>query len=365
MTRAPLIVIDVRMLDASGIGTYIRNMLPRVIAKRPQYRFALLGNPDRLGAYEWSSAAAVKIIPCHAPIYSITEQWQLLARTPSDADLFWAPHYNAPALCRSKLLVTIHDVFHLAMPAFVSGIHKRLYARIMFEAVRRRADLILADSQFTADEFRRLVGNRGPVLRPIHLGVAESWLRVTPIKRPHADPFLLYVGNVKPHKNLITLLRAFESIQLEIPHHLVIVGKQEGFITGDPAATQLAKTMASRVHFTGEIQTSVLEQYMAFADALILPSLYEGFGLPPLEAMACGCPVIVSNTASIPEVCGEAALYFDPRSVRDLRARILQLLGDDELRETLRQRGRHRAATFTWSRCAAETIEAIDTVLAP
>lgn len=364
MSRPRRIAIDLRMLDASGIGTYIRHLLPLILTARPQDRFVLLGDPDRIAMHEWSRADTVQIIPCRARIYSVSEQWQLLTRTPRHVDLFWTPHYNVPVVRPRKLLVTIHDLFHLAMPALVPGVHRRLYARMMFEMVRRRASLILTDSHFTASEFRRLLGSNGPPLRPVHLGINESWFHATPTRRPHTEPFLLYVGNVKPHKNLITLLRAFRSIQPVIPHHLIIIGKREGFITGDPAAVELATSMSARVHFAGEVEISLLEQYMACADALVHPSLYEGFGLPPLEAMASGCPVIVSHAASLPEVCGDAALYCDPYSVQDVAEKILRLLQDRDLQETARQRGRARAAMFTWSRCADQTLEAIDALLA-
>lgn len=363
MNSQSSIAIDVRMLNSSGIGTYLQNLLPRLIQARPRYRFHLLGDPTALGTFAWSHTANVAIAPCTAPIYSIAEQVQLSASTPVDTEVFWSPHYNIPLRSPGKLMVTVHDLFHLALPEFVHGVHRRLYARFMFAALRRRASAIVTSSYFTASEFARLVGNTEPPPRPIHLGVGESWFHVRPVCRPHESPFLLFVGNVKPHKNLVALLQAFRLIRHTIPHDLVIVGRREGFITGDTQSIKLAERLHERVHFTGVIETPRLEQYMAFADALVLPSLYEGFGLPPLEAMACGCPVIVSNVASLPEVCSDAALYCNPRSPEDIAARILQLLGDDGLRAELREKGRARAASFSWDRCAEETLGVMDTLL--
>jgi glycosyltransferase involved in cell wall biosynthesis len=250
------------------------------------------------------------------------------------------------------------------MPEYVAGAHRRAYARLMFGAVRRNAAMVLCDSHFTASEFRRLVGSREPAPRTIHLGVAESWFDVRRERRPHERPFLLYVGNVKPHKNVGALLTAFRALADAVPHDLVAVGKRDGLITADPVAASLAQGLGDRVHFTGLVEPSRLEQYFAHADALVLPSLYEGFGLPPLEAMACGCPVITSDAASLPEVCGEAALYCDPRSPRDIAEKIVRLLSDPDLQDELRRRGRVRAASFSWDRCAEQTLAAIDEVLA-
>lgn len=364
VTAPQRIAIDVRMLTSSGIGTYLQNLLPRVIHSRPQHRFHLLGDPLVLDQMAWSHNDYTSVSRCTAPIYSIAEQVQLARVTPRETDLFWAPHYNIPLRAPGRLMVTVHDLSHVATPEFVRGAHRRLYARFMFAALRRRAGAIIADSHFTAAEFTRLVGTIEPAPYPIHLGISDSWFRVRPTCRPHPAPYLLFVGNVKPHKNLVTLLQAFDTITHTIPHDLVIVGKREGFITGDRAAITWAERLGERVRFTGAIPIEQLEQFMVFADALVLPSLYEGFGLPPLEAMACGCPTIVSTAASLPEVCGDAALYIDPRNPHDIAAKIIQLLDDDELRAELRRKGTTRAASFSWDRCAEQTLVVMDKLLA-
>ena len=144
----------------------------------------------------------------------------------------------------------------------------------------------------------------------------------------------------------------------------VIVGKRDGFITGDKRVAAKAAAMRDRVIFTGEVSNDdgVFRQYFAHADALILPSLYEGFGLPPLEAMACGCPVIVSNLGSLPEVCGDAALYCDPHSPQDIAAKIKLLTQNDELRRQLSERGVENARQFTWERCAEHTVGVLESM---
>ncbi|MFK5953154.1 MAG: glycosyltransferase family 1 protein, partial [Desulfobacterium sp.] len=190
-----------------------------------------------------------------------------------------------------------------------------------------------------------------------------EWFNIKKRSRPHAKPYFLFVGNVKPHKNLTRLLEAFELLPSNISQELIIVGKKEGFITHDSMVEKKAVSMKQRVHFTGYVDNELLHQYFVHADALIFPSLYEGFGLPPLEAMACGCPVLVSNAASLPEVCGDAAIYFDPYSIKDMADKIKHLLSDKALQDKMRIKGLERAKKFTWKKSALETAKTIEELL--
>lgn len=356
-----MISIDARMLRESGIGTYLQNLIPRLIDSRTGARFQVLGG-DELADFAWAAHERVQVAPATSPIYSIREQVELPWRRDPEADLFWSPHYNVPVLAGGRRLVTIHDVFHLARPELVKRAHQRAYAHLMFR-VASRADGIIFDSRFTADEFRRLVGARAGAAEVIHPGVDESWFGPSEGEAPHDRPYLLFAGNVKPHKNVRGLLRAFGLVRDRIPHDLVIVGRRDGFIHGDPRVMDDAAAFAGRVRFTGWLELEAVQRYFAGADALVFPSLYEGFGLPPLEAMAAGCPVISSDAASLPEACGDAALYCDARRPEAMASAILKLLGDEGLRSELRARGRARARRFTWERCAAETGQMMDTIL--
>ncbi len=354
MTR---IVIDCRMLDSSGIGTYVRSVVPRVVCLRPEWQFVLIGPEARLRELDWTSLANVTVIACDVPIYGIREQLAVLRRIPRGTDLLWVPHYNIPMLYRGRMLVTAHDVLHLAMPQYARGLLKQTYARTVFRAVRRHARAVICVSDFTVAELERLTPPSQQIVRRIYDGVDDGWFHVSEVPSPRARPYLVYVGNVKPHKNLHTLLDAFGRVKDVIPEDLVIVGKREGFISGDDSIADCAKDMGDRVVFTGYVSDDLLRQYMAHATALVFPSLYEGFGLPPLEAMAAGCPVLASDAASIPEVCGDAALYCDARNPDDLAAGLLRIVQDVELRETLRQAGRQRARMFSWDACANETVK--------
>jgi glycosyltransferase involved in cell wall biosynthesis len=352
------------MLDSSGIGTYIRSVVPRIVRLRPEWRFVLIGPEARLRELDWTASSNVTVVACDAPIYGIREQLAVVRRIPRGTDLLWVPHYNIPVLYRGRMLVTVHDVLHLAMPQYARGFLKQAYARAMFGTVRRHARAVICVSDFTVAELQRLTPSSRQIVRRIYDGIDDAWFHVPASPQQPSRPYLLYVGNVKPHKNLRTLIDAFGRVKDTIAEDLVIVGKRDGFISGDDNIAEYARECGERVVFTGYVSDDRLRQYMAHATALVFPSLYEGFGLPPLEAMATGCPVLASNAASIPEVCGDAVLYCDARNPDDLAAGMLRIVGDAGLRESLRLRGRQRAQMFSWDTCADETVKLMLEVLA-
>lgn len=358
-----VIAIDLRMLRHSGIGTYLENLVPRVIARLPAHRFVLLGRTGDIGQVFAAIPSNVEIQEFCAPIYSAAEQIEIAARASRGVDLFWAPHYNFPILFPGRLLVTVHDLFHLAMPQFAGGAHKRAYARAMFRILAHRAAGIVCVSRFTENELGRLVGPEPSRIVVVPNGLAVEPAGPADAARPHPAPYLLFVGNVKPNKNLRGLLDAFGRVRDTIPHDLVVAGRTEGFRTGDRHALRAAAGLGNRVVFTGEVDRATLRQYYFHAEALVFPSLYEGFGFPPLEAMALGCPVIASRAASIPEVCGDAAHYFAPNDPGEMAIKILDVVSDNQLREELKGKGTARAGLFSWDRCADDTAQAIRNVL--
>ena len=340
--------IDARMIRSSGIGTILANTIPRIIAKRPDWTIRLLGEPELLGGFPWREAPNLSVIPFTAKIYTLAEQTSWPYEQTRDCDVFWSPNYNIPLFLRQPLLVNVNDVAHLALPDVFAGVAKRLFARTMFGRVRRRADGIIFISQFSADEFGRLVGAPKGRSYVVHCGVDKQWFKIEPGPRERRTPYLLFVGNVKPHKNLVRLLEAFKLVYRQIPQDLLIVGRKEGFITGDNDVQSMVDEFEGRVAFTGYVDDAVLKRIYAQADALVLPSYYEGFGLPPIEAMAAGCPAVVSRAASMPEVCGDAALYFDPFDIRDMADKLMQIASDQKMRDQLRMAGALRTARLTW-----------------
>jgi len=358
-----MITIDARWINTSGIGTYLRHIIPGIIEHFPSHEITLLGRVDELQNTFGSIIGRCRIIEAQAKMYSIREQLDYVRLIPRETKLYFATHYNVPLFYSGRMLVTVYDLMHLAMPQFAPGFHKRLYAKLMFSVVRYKADSILTISEFTKHEMERLLGRFDQPITPIHLGVSDEWFSIPALPSPHPRPYVLYVGNIKPHKNLKTLVKAFIAIESRIPHDLVLVGKKDGFITGDDEVAELAWNLGERIHFTGRVSDDELKQYFHHAETLVFPSLYEGFGLPPLEAMAAGCPVVVSNAASLLEVCGDAALYFDPYDVNDLSRKLELVLTNSQLRDSLRQSGLDRAHKFPWDRCVNITCESIENLL--
>ena len=360
-TRSPNVVIDIRMLRHAGIGTYIRNVVPRVIAARPDWRFTLLAADRALP--DWTLSDRERVQPCSSNIYTVAEQFELPHKTPRSATLFWSPHYNVPLFSRAPLVVTVHDVCHLAMPDVYGGTARGAYAKYMFGTVRRRAREILFDSDFTRAEFVRHVGEPARSTTAL-LGVDRVWRTMIHTPRPHPRPYVLFVGSGKPHKNLVALIKAFEMSGAAISEYdLILLGSFAQQRTVDAEALGLAKALGSRVRLVRDADDATVRAFVAGASALVLPSLYEGFGLPAIEAMAAGCPCLVSRAASLPEVCGDGALYCDPRDPGDIARQLVHLLTDGDLRARLVQAGHARADRFDWDVTAERTAVVLDRAL--
>jgi len=350
------------MLNASGIGTYIRQLVPRVVDARPDDRFFLLGR--RAEAEGWSPVSHPRVtwIECDAPIYSLREQFEIPRKVPKGTDLLWVPHFNVPLFYGGRLLCDIHDVFHLANPQFAGGFLKRAYAGLLFRAAVRKSRAVLTISHFSASEIERLIGKPRKLV-VTHLAADEAWFKAPAGERPHPKPYFLFVGNVKPHKNLAGLLEGFALVKDSIPHDLVVVGKRDGFLTGDPRVGALAAPFGDRVRFTGHLGENDLRLFTAHAEALVLPSYYEGFGLPPLEGMALGVPALLSRRASLPEVFGDAALFFEPDKPGEIGDALKRVATDPALRKDLSDRGRAKAREYSWDKTLQQTLPVIDEAL--
>jgi glycosyltransferase involved in cell wall biosynthesis len=358
-TQAPLIAVDVRMAWHSGIGRYIREAIPRVRALMPDINWRWVGQaPEAWMRLEHPQTEFVEWL---TPVYS----WREHLSTPralTDATVQWVPHYNVTPRSCNKLVVTIHDLLPLRYSGGWRGWLRAEIMRQYLRRIRRRANVVLANSEFTASELKKLGRISKERIRVTPLGVRADF-GVAKETIENKRRWFLFVGNIKPHKNLITLLEAWSQIKERIPEELVIVGKMDSFLTPDRSIVKYANTQESRVKFTGHIDDEALTQYMRGATALVQPSLYEGFGLPVLEAMAVGCPVIATRAGALPEVGGEAALYFPPRDFRALASLLVQISQDESLREKMRAAGLARAGKFTWERTAMLTAAALREVL--
>jgi glycosyltransferase involved in cell wall biosynthesis len=335
MTPPARIAIDCRMIDASGIGTAIKGWLPLIIPDHPEWRFVLLGDVSILQRFPWSTLPNVELQQFAAPIYSLREQWEWLNLRRAGFDLLWVPHFNIPYFWRGRLMVTVHDVIFLAMPELFSR-PKRLYARLFLTRIRNRANAVMFNSRFTRDEFARLVGKPPNTVEIIPVPIDRKWFE--PVEKSslpaglNETPYIVCVGNVKPHKNLRRLVQAFRLIADKIPHRLLIIGKKDGFLTGDSDVESLATSLSDRIKFTGFVSDTELHAIIAYAELLVHPSLYEGFGLPPLEALATGCKVVVADIPALRETCIGATTFFNPLSTTDMANAIYEVATRGEIR---------------------------------
>jgi glycosyltransferase involved in cell wall biosynthesis len=382
-----ILTADLRMVRHSGIGRYLRNLLPLLIPQLHADEIHILASSSVLAGFEgaglqprhnrstltpalaaegpnaWLADPRIRLIETSAPIYSLAEQ-RLLTSVPNN-HLLWVPHFNAPLYRRGPLAVTIHDIAPLALPQILNNALKRAYAKLLITRAVSQADAILCVSDFTRTELTTRLHVPAEKLTVTHPGLDTDWPHTAPPHiEPDSTPYLLFVGNVKPNKNLSLLLRAFAEVQHRIPHRLILAGKLHGFGTNDEAVLRQAQSFGDRIRFAGEVHDPVLQHLYAGASALVLPSLYEGFGLPLLEAMSLGCPVLASTAGSLPEIAGNAALYFNPHSPEELAARLLQL-NDTALMDNLRTLGRARVQHFSFQTCAHQTATILNQHLIP
>ncbi|MGM0440531.1 MAG: glycosyltransferase family 4 protein [Chlamydiota bacterium] len=348
------IAVDARMINSSGIGTYLKALLPSLCSC---CEVILLGDYQQLKAYK------AKIVDFRAPIYSIKEQLWFPIKIPS-CNIFWSPHYNIPLfpIKANKRLVTLHDVFHLVFLNQLS-LPQKLYAKLVINKAVQISDAVVTVSEFSKKEIQKHCRLIKPAkVHVIHNGVDcnhfQNYLddeiqKNLRYKYKLPQKYMLCVGNLKPHKNLGNLLIAFENLlrSKDIDNHLVIVGDREKLRSADNEIIQYvisSDILKNRVSFTGYVDDIDLPGIYTMAELFAFPSKYEGFGLPPLEAMAAGCPVIASSAASIPEVCGDAAEYFDPDDPDKIATVIKKVTLSQDLQNALIKKGYARHKEFDW-----------------
>jgi glycosyltransferase involved in cell wall biosynthesis len=284
-------------------------------------------------------------------------------------DLLHSPDFIPPFGGRFRSVITIHDLNFVHYPQFLTPESARYYGQI-HQAVKR-ADHIITDSHWTRDDVINYLEVSPDRVTTIHLAA-------DPVFRPITDQqearraatrfglppeFVIFVGTLEPRKNVPTLLKAFRQLRDRgFDVHLAIVGRK-GWLYEEIFSTVTALKLADCVHFLENVSNEDLVRLYNAASCLALPSYYEGFGLPPLEAMACGTPVVVSDRSSLPEVVGDAGLVIDPGNPEDLTEALMRILDDSDLQASLRQKGLIQSGEFSWAKAARETIAIYDTVL--
>ncbi|MFQ5812563.1 MAG: glycosyltransferase family 4 protein [Anaerolineae bacterium] len=306
-----------------------------------------------------------KRVPLWTPSHHRLEQFTLRFEISGlGLDVLHSPDFIPPFRRNCKSVITIHDLAFLLYPHFLTKESARYYGQID-EAVKR-TDHIIADSESTKQDTIRLLGvpehkitviylSASPIYRPVN---DQAILEQTKSKYHITSDFILFVSTVEPRKNLPALLKAYrqllDSYKAEVK--LVVVGRR-GWLSEEVLALVDELKLTNDVLFLGRVPVEDLLHLYNAAQLLVQPSFYEGFGLPPLEAMACGTPVVVSNVSSLPEVVGDAGLLVDPEDVSELTVAIWRVLTDQALRAELIAKGLKRAQCFSWEKTALQTLE--------
>lgn len=281
-----------------------------------------------------------------------------------DVDLVHSVSLDYPVATRKPWVVTVHDLGALTHPEYFSKGRPWLRRRGLERAVAEAA-VIVSVSRATAEAVEHVAGTPiGDRLRVVHEGVSSSFFERQDVRcladvrdlPAQATPFFLWSGSLNPRKNLANVIKAFEQVADELPHHLVLTGGL-GWDHGGVIEAIDRSVVRSRIHRPGYVTDEQLRALYQRADGFMYVSLMEGFGLPILEAMASGCPVITSNTSSMPEVAGDAGLLVDPHDASAIAAAMHALGSSDDRRRRLAAQGRARAALFSWENCARQMAD--------
>jgi glycosyltransferase involved in cell wall biosynthesis len=367
IARRPRIGIDARKVADFGIGSYIRNLI-EAIARRPEserYVFRIYVPSAERSVLE-GLPPQFEIVEEESPGYSVAELTRFAARLLRDhLDLFHATHYVIPPLARARAVVTIHDIIHVLYPQFLPNRFALLYARAMIRRALRRADRIITVSYNSKRDLVDYFGIPPARVDVIYNGVAGRFRPDVPAAErdrvaskyalPH--PYLLFLGGEKPHKNVRNVLRAFAEARRDrsLPHALVLAGpmpKNRSRVEALIAALDLGPAVVR----PGVVPEEDLPGLYAGADAFLYPTLYEGFGLPVAEAMACGVPVLTSSTSALQEIAGGYAYLVDPMDVDAIARGIADLATDPARRAEFADLGKRRAADFSWDHAAEMTL---------
>jgi glycosyltransferase involved in cell wall biosynthesis len=367
------IAIDARKLRDYGIGTYVRNVLRHLSRIDRDTEYVLLCRERDCGVAA-ELGENFRAVAESSPAYSIREQLAVpLDLRREGADLFHAPHYVLPPLTPCRSVVTIHDCIHLQFPEYLPNRLGHVYARSSLWMAAHRSARVLTVSEASKRDILRHFGISPAKVHVIHNAIDEAYGqdpgddeigRVRERYQLH-DPFVLYAGNIKPHKNLERLIEAFHLLRRGGLDHvkLVIIGDEISKYATLRRAVHRYK-LHQHVRFFGFVPDKTLAALYRLAGVFVFPSLYEGFGLPPLEAMASGTPVVTSNVSSLPEVVGDAAVLIDPYDPVAIEQAMRRVLTEPALRDDLRRRGYARVKEFSWERSVRRLRDVYSEVLA-
>jgi glycosyltransferase involved in cell wall biosynthesis len=345
---------DARMISHPGIGRYTRSILSAILSQDKNFKFLLYGSPQELNTF-----TNAEIKNYQTPIYSLKEYF--FSPFGKDAlDLLHIPHFNAPFNSNLPLVVTVHDLIYLKFPESSPWLNGKI-VKFIFANTIKKAKRIIAVSENTKSDILKFFPEAKDKVKVIYEAADKAFKRIDDqglknrVREKYnlPDNIILSVGSLKKHKNLESLLDAYLSLKTKnIKHKLLMVGRFR------PREAQILKKLnASGAIYIGEVPLEDLVVIYNLADLFIIPSLYEGFGLPVLEAMACGVAVACSKASSLPEVADEAAYYFNPYDQKDIENAIWNVISNQDLRMKLINKGFENLKKFSWDKSAKETME--------
>ena len=364
--------VDGRELEfntRTGIGRYLINFLSYATAQRPDYRFFLYGNENTV------SPVSRPNLTNRAISETMTFWWDqvLLPQVLQEdkIDVFLSPYIKGPYRANCPYVVTIHDLIPLKVPEY-RGWNRAIYNfafRCWGGFLAKHAAAVITDSIHSKRDIVEILRIDPARIQVCPIGLSSSFEPVSDAARMEAvlakhgisTPYLLYVGNFKPHKNLPRLLQAFQRVlkRTESACRIILVGKDEQH-RGSLETVIQQLGLGSSVTFAGLVEDDDLPALYSCAQVVLLPSLYEGFGLPALEAMACGAPVVVSRSSSLPEIVGDAGVLVDPRNVEEIAQAICDLLSKNDLRKKLGARGLERSQQFSPGATSGKVLDVLE-----
>ncbi len=366
------IAIDIRTVTPvrSGVGNYVLNLLEALRRVAPQHQYFLIGLNGNLETLGWSLEAdqAYRTAISHEshPLGDMWEHcWLPRVLEKNRVDVLHGPATLIPLRQGAYAsVVTVHDLVAFLFPETIPRKYA-VYMRWLLTRVVKRADRIISVSYNTKEDLVRILGVEPEKITVVHEAAQPQFKpikdrdKLEQVRRRYGipGPFIYHVDNIEPRKNLVRLVKAFMLARkrLQRPVRLVITG-QRGWLTGKLFRSLNGLDLGDHVIFTGYVPHGELPLLMNAAQAFVFPSLYEGFGLPVLEAMSCGTPVVTSNISSLPEIVGRAAVLVDPNDVESIASGMVRVLEDQGLRWRLSAEGLVQARRFSWNKAAQETL---------
>ncbi len=359
------IAIDVRMITPfmHGISRYAYNLLEGLSAIDKKNNYMLVSNNTFLQGFVSSHENfSLKLI--RSRLYGVSEQITIpMLLKKNKIDIFHSPSFFGPILVGCKVIMTIHDMIHVLFPDESSILHRAYYSIIVRKAAIN-ASRIITDSENSKRDISNYLNIPSEKIVVTYLAVDRNFRRsqkdeISEIKDQFGinDKYILYVGSQKPHKNVGLLIESYHQLREKISHQLVIVGKKDRLFQKGMRNHKL-----EGVIFAGEVQDELLPHFYSGADVFVSPSLYEGFGLPLIEALACETPVVTIKTSSISEVLGDAGLIVDEDCPDKLAMAIYKVLSDVDLRNSLVKKGMVRTKKFSWKETVNRTLKVYEEV---